>query len=104
MIKMSRAKRTDNDYRFEMLEKRMDTLERLILSKNDNNLTQDLLQLVLSMMKNNNNLPSSQPLQTLSKKQQEAEAEKEQEHAHEAPPASDLDKSKMGFYRRVSIM
>ena len=102
---MSRAKRTDNDYRFEMLEKRLDTLERLILSKNDNNLNQDLLQLVLSMIKNNNiSQPSPSSIPQPAKKQAPAKDDNNDDVKEISDVPSELDKSKVGFYRRVAIM
>lgn len=103
---MSRAKRNEYDnltYRFELLEKRFDSLERLIHSgRPDGGITQELLQFMMSMMKQQQ-IPMHQPIQQQQHNPVQSGETSQSQQCEEKPDAQ-LDKSKVGFYRRVGIM
>lgn len=103
---MSRAKRADyskTELRLEMLERRLDTLERALLANKpeNNNLTSELLSTVLTLMKQQNNHPSTPKGVEVSKQQEVVSGES---HVDDHTGATQLDKSKVGFYRRAGIM
>lgn len=108
MIKMSRAKRNDYDnlaYRFELLEKRIDTLERLLHSRPEGNITQELLQLVLGMIKQQSVVPTAQQQIAHAVPQpQQVHTETAEASSSVEKPTTEIDKSKIGFYKRISIV